>query len=148
MPTYSCLSIITMKGPLIWRYLQSRRKEKRIKFTRLEKSLEVNLVKFLFITDILKIWLRWFFIFIILTIIILLVVGFGDVTYNSRRSVLAAIPVTEKIAYHLFNVDAYASNTKEIVKLSRKSKWHSQISTQQRNWFLFAAKHPFTTFSC
>ncbi len=85
--------------------------------------------------------------FIILTVTILLGVGRGDVAYNSRRGILAAIPVPDKIAYHLFNVDAYASNTKEIVKLNRKSKWHSQYSTREGNWFLFAAKHPFITFS-
>ncbi len=55
-------------------------------------------------------------------------VGFGDVTYNSRRSILGVIPVTGKIAYHLFSINTGASSTEEIVKLSRKSKWHSQNS--------------------
>ncbi len=76
------------------------------------------------------------FIFIILTIIILLVVGFGDMTYNSRRSILSAIPVAGRIAYHLFNLDTYASNTKEIVKLNRKTKWSRWSpydSTQEGN---------------
>ncbi len=73
------------------------------------------------------------FIFIILTIIIPLVVGFGDVSYNSRRCILAAIPVTEKTAYHLLNVDAYASNTEEIAKLSRKTRWSPYHSTKEGN---------------
>ncbi len=83
--------------------------------------------------DLQNVLLKLFFKFIILTIIILLVVGFGDVTYNSRRSILGAIPVAGRIAYHLFNVDAKASNAGDIVKLKRKSKWHSQYSTRQGN---------------
>ncbi len=66
-------------------------------------------------------------------IIILLVTGWGDATYNSRRSVLAAIPLTEKISYHLFTIDTSASNAGGIVKLNRKSKWHPQYSTQTGN---------------
>ncbi len=62
-----------------------------------------------------------------------LVVGFGDVTYNSKRSILSAIPVTGRIAYHLFTIDTSASNAGVIVKLSRKSKWHSQYSTEEGN---------------
>ncbi len=62
-----------------------------------------------------------------------LVVGDGDVAYNSRRRILSAIPVAGKIAYHLFNVDANASKTSNIVKLNRKSKWHSQHGTQKSN---------------
>ncbi len=65
--------------------------------------------------------------------IILLGVGFGDVTYNSRRGILGAIPVAGRIAYHLFNVDANASNADGIVKLSRKTKWSSYYSTQKGN---------------
>ncbi len=52
-------------------------------------------------------------------------------TYNSRRSILAAIPVAGKIGYHLFNVDANAPNADNIVKLKRKSRWHWQYSTQE-----------------
>ncbi len=57
----------------------------------------------------------------------------GDVSYNSRRSILGAIPVAERIAYHLFAIDTSGSNAGDIVKLSRKSKWHSQYSTQTSN---------------
>ncbi len=71
--------------------------------------------------------------FIIFTIIIPIVVGHGDVTYNSRRSILGAIPVTGRIAYHLFAIDTSASNAGGIVKLNRKSKWHSQYSTKKGN---------------
>ena len=60
-----------------------------------------------------------------------LVTGYGDITYNSRRSILGAVPLDQKISYHLFNVDYNASKTKDIVKLSRKSKWHSQQSNLQ-----------------
>ena len=57
--------------------------------------------------------------------------GFGDITYNSRRSILGAVPLNKKISYHLFNVDSHASKTKDIVKLIRKSKWHSQHGNHQ-----------------
>ncbi len=60
-------------------------------------------------------------------------VSYGDVTYNSRRNILGAIPIAGRIAYHLFNVDANTSNAHGIVKLNRKSKWHSQHSIQQGN---------------
>ncbi len=61
------------------------------------------------------------------------VVGRGDVTYNSRRSILGAIPVSRTIAYHLFTIDTNDSNAGDIVKLARKTKWHSQYSTQEIN---------------
>ncbi len=60
-------------------------------------------------------------------------VGWGDITYNSRRSILGAIPVGEKIAYHLFAINTSASNAGGIVKLNRNSKWHPQYSTQTSN---------------
>ncbi len=88
------------------------------------------------------------FIFIVLAIIIPLGVGFGDMTYNSRRSILGAIPVGETIAYHLFTIDTSASNAGGIVKLNRKSKWYSQYSTESSNLFLLAATHPLITFLC
>ena len=47
-------------------------------------------------------------------------------TYNSRRGILGAIPLYEKIAYHLFHIDVNASKSESIVKLSRKSKWSSR----------------------
>ena len=52
------------------------------------------------------------------------ITGYGDVTYNSRRSILGAIPVEGKIAYHLYNF--ITGKTGNIVKLIRKSRWHSQ----------------------
>ena len=60
-----------------------------------------------------------------------LATGFGDITYNSRRSIFGAVPFDKKISYHLFNVDSNASKTKDIVKLIRKSKWHHQYSNHQ-----------------
>ncbi len=74
-------------------------------------------------------------------------VGYGDVTYNSRRSILGAIPVGGRIAYHLFTIDTSASNAGGIVKLNRKTRWSQHYSTQEGNWLLFAATHPFITFS-
>lgn len=54
------------------------------------------------------------------------VTGQGDVTYNSRRNILGAIPINGKVSYHLFNVDISGSNTNDVVKLSRQSKWYDQ----------------------
>ena len=52
--------------------------------------------------------------------------GYGDITYNSRRGILGAVPLDKKISYHLFNVDSNVSKTKDTAKLIRKSKWHSK----------------------
>ena len=57
--------------------------------------------------------------------------GCGDITYNSRRGILGAVPLDNTISYHLFNVGSTASKTNDIVKLIRKSKWHSQQSKHQ-----------------
>ena len=59
-----------------------------------------------------------------------------DVTYNSRRGILGAIPVSKETAYHLFNIDANAPKAGDIVKLYRKSKWHSQHSNATCNWLI------------
>ena len=48
--------------------------------------------------------------------------GSGDVTYNSRRGFLGAIPADGEIDYHLYHFStSKAGNT---VKLIRKSLWH------------------------
>ncbi len=60
-------------------------------------------------------------------------VGPGDVTYNPRRSILGAIPVAGRIAYHLFTIDASASNAGSVVKLNRKTRWSQHYSTQEGN---------------
>ena len=52
--------------------------------------------------------------------------GWGDLTYNTKRNLLGAISLGGKIAYHIFAVDANYLNIKESVKLIRKSRWHSQ----------------------
>ena len=57
-------------------------------------------------------------------LIIILVTGAGDVTYNPRRSILGAISVGGKISYHLYNV--IPGKAGNVVNLLRKSKWHSQ----------------------
>ena len=60
-----------------------------------------------------------------------LATGHVDITYNSRRGIIGAVPLYGKISYHLFNVDSNASKTKDIVKLIRKSKWHSHQGNHQ-----------------
>ena len=59
----------------------------------------------------------------------MLVTGHGDVTYNSRKSILGAIPVGGKLVYHFYNFTT--KKTDNIVKLTRKSKWHTQYSTNE-----------------
>ena len=61
----------------------------------------------------------------------LLVTGLGDVTYNPRRNFLGAMCVAWKIAYYLYSFGT--SKSDGIVKLIRKSKWHSQYSTEFGN---------------
>ena len=61
--------------------------------------------------------------------LIILVTGYGDVTYNPRRGFLGTIPVTGKIAYHLYNFTTEKAGN--IVKLIRKSKWHSQYNSKE-----------------
>ena len=58
------------------------------------------------------------------------VTGFGDLTYNTKRDYFGAVNVGGKIAYHLFSANTNALNTKEAIKLIRKSKWHPQYGTQ------------------
>ena len=59
-------------------------------------------------------------------IFIVLVTGFGDLTYNTKRNLLGAISISNEIAYHLFSVDINGLNIKGSIKLIRKSRWHSQ----------------------
>ena len=62
----------------------------------------------------------------------LLVTGFGDLAYNAKKNLLGAICVSNKTAYYLFSVNPNYSDAKDMVKLSRKSKWHSQYSQEER----------------
>ena len=64
-------------------------------------------------------------IFAKIHLIIILVTGYGDVTYNPRRSLLAAIPVGGKITYYLYNFTS--GKTCNIGKLIRKVKWQSHF---------------------
>ena len=50
-------------------------------------------------------------------------------TFNSRRNVLDVISLQGEILYHLFRIDGLTLTTEDMVKLWRKSKWHSQIQT-------------------
>ena len=86
------------------------KKKKQEEFTRLERFVEVNSIKSLFTTPSY------------------LGPGNGDLSYNSRRGLLAALPDTGKIAYRLFSIDAHTTSPHEIFKLSRRSKWRSQYS--------------------
>jgi hypothetical protein len=52
-----------------------------------------------------------------------------DVTYNSRRRILASMPVTGTIGYHLFAVNTSFSTDK--IKLVRRSKWPLKYGTQR-----------------
>ena len=70
---------------------------------------------------IIKIYLMFSFI----------VTGYGDVSFNPRRSFLGAMCVGRKIAYHLFSFGTSKSDAN--VKLVRKSKWHFQYGTQESN---------------
>ena len=72
-----------------------------------------------------------FFLYLLNNYIFSLGTGYGDITYNSRRGIFGAVPLYGKISYHLFNVDSNASKSKDIVKLIRKSKWHSQQSNHK-----------------
>ena len=48
-----------------------------------------------------------------------------DMTYNSRRNLLAAISVEKEMAYHLFKVGNDFSKGNYGAKLLRKTQWHS-----------------------
>ena len=56
-----------------------------------------------------------------------------DLTYNEKQNLFGAICVSNEIAYHLFSVDPNCKDAKGMMKLSRKSKWHSQYSKGDRN---------------
>ena len=59
-----------------------------------------------------------------------LVTGTGDLTFNAKQNLLGAICLSNEIAYHLFSLDTNCSDTKNMVKLIRKSKWHPQYGSQ------------------
>ena len=66
--------------------------------------------------------------FEILMIIFVLETGKGDMSSNPRRSILGAVPIEGKIAYHLYNFTT--RKTGNSVQLIRKSKWHSKYSNK------------------
>ena len=71
-------------------------------------------------------------------------------TYNPQRKILGVIPCGGKIAYHLFNINPGTSTARDIVKLCRKLKWHSQYSTEPGNLallFYFIIKNISSPFS-
>ena len=97
------------------KYLTFLRKEKPKKYIALRKLVEVDLIP-----------LNTFFP--ILMSFFISVIGHGDMSYNSRRSLLSSIGIEGKIAYHLFKIDVQP-------KLYRKSKWHSQYSVLESEDF-------------
>lgn len=99
---------------MLWKYLTFRRKDKLRKFI-LSKSMEVN--KCFFVLKTLLISSEE--------------TGFGDVSYNTQRNILGALPVTGKIAYHLYNNGW--SDHKPCIELLKKSKWHSHNSESYHN---------------
>ena len=92
--------------------MMSHGKGKLRKYIHLRRSLEVE-------SPVIKIYLIFFS---------LLVTGHGEVTYNPRRNFLGAMWVGGKIAYHLYHFGT--SKSDGIIKLIRKSRWHSQYSTE------------------
>ena len=63
--------------------------------------------------------------------------GYGDLTYNTKRSLLGAISLSGKTAYHLFTVDTNCLSIKDCIKLTRKSKWHSQFGKKKGKFNIF-----------
>ena len=55
-----------------------------------------------------------------------LATSYGDLTYNTRRNVLGAIPLTGKIAYHLWIIEYSGQRSNYDIKLLRKSRWPVQ----------------------
>ena len=88
---------------------------------RLQSFEQIFTLLILFHIDIMKIIIFY----------IVIVTGYGDLTYNTRRNLLGAISVGGKITYHLFSVNTNCVNVKESIKLMRKSKWHSQYSNEE-----------------
>ena len=62
------------------------------------------------------------------------VLGYGDVTYNSRRDVLCTISVGGRAAFHLFQVNYNNHSRNNNVKLLKKMKWPSQHGTSSCNF--------------
>ena len=107
---------IIMSEMQIWGYSISHQKEKWKNYILLRKYKEV----IVFFSSFQIFWLP-----------VTIVTGFGDITYNSRRSIFGAMPIKGKIEYHLFSVDIYPSKIQDMVRLCRKSKWHSQHRTSE-----------------
>ena len=55
--------------------------------------------------------------------------GYGDMAYNSRRELLGAIPVHEKITYHLFDIGYEGKSNSYRAKLLRNTRWHPEHET-------------------
>ena len=70
---------------------------------------------------------------IILTFIWFQVTGHGDVTYNSRRNILAAIPIENKISYHLWRIGSSGKEKNYGATLLRRSKWFKQYRNNDGN---------------
>ena len=62
-------------------------------------------------------------------------VGWGDVTYNPRRNILAAISISGEVAYHLFSIETTAGKRNYSAKLLTKAKCHPQHNESDLNVF-------------
>ena len=58
--------------------------------------------------------------------------GLRDITYNAKRNLFGAVSIDGATAYHLFSVNASGTNRSEIVRLIRRSKWHSRDSNPSK----------------
>ena len=64
--------------------------------------------------------------YLIVHVLFLSVRGYGDVTYNVKRSFRGVVSKSLEAVYDIFYIDNYSSNTNDIVKLIRRSKRHPE----------------------
>ena len=68
-------------------------------------------------------------------------IGDGDMTYNPRRNILAAIPLREKIAYHLFDLGYSVRKNNFSIKLLKKAKWNSDWESEWNSGCVFEGRN-------
>lgn len=77
-----------------------------------------------------------------LIILFSLAVYLGDLATNTRRNLIGAISVPEKIAYHLLNVGYSQQKGRWDVKLLRKSIYAQNGCPQSKQWVLSLENQP------
>ena len=116
------LTIPTGNQP-IWNYLTFQKRRSLEKYTLLKRSSSQVHNFHTVVTEVIT--FSWG-------------IGDGDVSYNPRRSLPSALSVSEKIAYHLFNIGySCQKNSSNSVKLLKKSKWHLQHTGQSNLWIFW-----------